>query len=53
MCKATGIDIDEYENNGQMQRSDNTITEFRGYIKKVDPFLKQLKVDLARFLSTK
>lgn len=52
MSKATMINEIEYEDQQKM-RYENAITEFRGYIKKVDPFLKQLKVDLSRFLSTK
>ena len=52
MVKATMINEVEYEPS-QTQRFENAITEFKGYVKKVDPFLKQLKVDLSRFLSTK
>ena len=52
MVKATMINEIEYEDQQKM-RYENAITEFKSYIKKVDPFLKQLKVDLSRFLSTK
>jgi sorting nexin-1/2/sorting nexin-4 len=52
MTQATLISELEYEDQQKM-RYENAITEFRGYIKKVDPFLKQLKVDLSKFLSTK
>ena len=36
-----------------MNRHDAGITELKGFMKKVEPFLKQLKGDLARSLSTK
>ena len=39
MVKATMINEVEYEPS-QTQRFENAITEFKGYVKKVDPFLK-------------
>lgn len=39
MCKATLINEVEYETS-QVQRYENAITEFKGYVKKVEPFLK-------------
>ena len=51
MTKASGIDESQYVN--VMNRHEAGITELKGFMKKVEPFLKQLKGDLARSLSTK
>ena len=51
MVKATGINEADYVNT--MRTYENGILDMRAFIKKVDPFLRNLKVDLSRSLSTK
>ena len=51
MVKATGINEADYVNT--MRTYENGILDMRSFIKKVDPFLRNLKVDLSRSLSTK
>ena len=51
MASATNIDESQYVN--VMNRHEAGITELKSFMKKVEPFLKQLKGDLARSLSTK
>lgn len=51
MAKATNVDESQYVN--VLNRHENGITEMKGFMKKTEPFLKQLKGDLARSLSTK
>ena len=52
MVKATMINEAEYEDQSKY-RYENAVTEFRGYIKKAEPLMRNLKTDLSRYLSTK
>ena len=50
--EATGCDDATYDDR-QKEQFDRAITEFAFFVKKTEPFLKQLKNDLTTFLSTK
>ena len=50
--EATNVDDAEYDDR-QKEQYDRAITEFAFFVKKTEPFLKQLKNDLTTFLSTK
>ena len=52
MKEATHVDDTEYDDR-QKEQYDRAITEFAFFVKKTEPFLKQLKNDLTTFLTTK
>ena len=50
--QATQCDDADYDDR-QKEQHDRAITEFAFFVKKTEPFLKQLKNDMATFLTTK